>query len=34
MRVAGAVARLHAGNVKAFGDTLAYLEEPGSHPPA
>ena len=27
MRVPGAVARLHAGNVKVLGDTLAYLEK-------
>lgn len=32
MRVPGAVARLHAGNVKALGDTLAYLEEAGIAP--
>jgi hypothetical protein len=29
MRVPAAVARLHAGNVKALGDNLAYLEEAG-----
>lgn len=32
MRVPGAAARLHAGNVKALGDTLAYLEEVGIAP--
>ncbi|HEX6526568.1 MAG TPA: hypothetical protein VF070_42110 [Streptosporangiaceae bacterium] len=32
MRVPGAVARLHSGNVKALGDTLAYLEEAGIAP--
>ena len=32
MRVPGAVGRLHAGNVKALGDTLAYLEETGIAP--
>jgi hypothetical protein len=32
MRVPDAVARLHAGNVKALGDTLAYLEEAGIAP--
>lgn len=32
MRVPNAVARLHAGNVKALGDTLAYLEEVGIAP--
>ena len=32
MRVPDAVARLHAGNVKALGDTLAYLEEVGIAP--
>lgn len=32
MRVPGAVARLHAGNVKALGDTLTYLEEAGIAP--
>jgi len=32
MRVPGAVARFHAGNVKALGDTLAYLEEAGIAP--
>lgn len=32
MRVRDAVARLHAGNVKALGDALAYLEEAGIAP--
>lgn len=32
MRTPSAVARLHAGNVKALGDTLAYLEEAGIAP--